>query len=134
MREPREILPEECDAEGILRPGQYQNLQWGGTPIGRGDRGPGRTLDDGTRFGWATLESRGLVEMLPPKGTRIQSFGAEVETGRKTSLRHHWVYDLDSGHRICTSIVLAVAFGRIPDRTRCGDECGWDSQAWFDVR
>jgi hypothetical protein len=65
---------------------------------------------EGGKVGWATLESRGVVIELPRVGARIQSFGAEVELARKTSFRHHWVFDLDSGALLCSSSIVNLAF------------------------
>ncbi len=39
-----------------------------------------------------------------------ESFGAEVELARKTSFRHHWVFDLDRGVLLCTSSIVNLAF------------------------
>jgi acyl-CoA thioester hydrolase len=111
MRRERVVLPEECDAQGFFLASRYQELVWGGEP-----RDPGRggmplfEMGDGGRFGWATLESRGVLRELPRAGARIQSFGAEVDLAEKTSFRHHWVFDLDSGALLCTSSIVNLAF------------------------
>ena len=56
------------------------------------------------------LESRGLLHALPRVGARIQSFGAEVGLGEKTSYQHHWVYDLETEAIVCTSSIVNLAF------------------------
>jgi len=109
MREPRVVGPEECDAEGRFLASRYLDLVWGGEPSGFRTAVP-LFEDAGRRFGWATMESRGVLLALPRVGTRIQSFGAEVELARKTSFRHHWVYDLDRETLLCTSSIVNLAF------------------------
>jgi len=111
MREERVVTAEECDEDGILPASSHQDLVWGGVPTdGRAPGPPLFELPSGGKFGWATLESRALLFELPRAGTRIQSFGAEVELARKTSFRHHWVYDVERGKLLCTSSILNLAF------------------------
>jgi acyl-CoA thioester hydrolase len=111
MRRERVIRPEECDAAGFFAAARYQELVWGGEPLGsHADWMPFFELEGGGKLGWATLESRGILLELPRAGSRIQSFGAEVELGRKTSLRHHWVFDLDREALLCASSILNLAF------------------------
>jgi len=47
---------------------------------------------------------------LPRTGTRIQSFGAEVEITNKVTTRHMWVYDVERGALLCTSSIVNLAF------------------------
>jgi acyl-CoA thioester hydrolase len=111
MRKVRVIGAEECDAEGFFPAWRYQELFWGGEPVDPRRAGmPVYELEGGSRMGWATLESRGVLRALPRAGTRIQSFGAEVELARKTSCRHHWVFDVESGALLCTSSIVNLAF------------------------
>jgi acyl-CoA thioester hydrolase len=124
MREPRVVGPEECDAEGRFLASRYLDLVWGGEPSGFRTAVP-LFEDGGRRFGWATMESRGVLHELPRAGSRIQSFGAEVEIARKTSFRHHWVFDLERGALLCTSSIVNLAFDlgarraiEIPDALR----------------
>ena len=111
MRKARVVEPEECDAGGYYPASRYQELVWGGEPIvPRAGFVPVFELEDGIRFGWATLESRGVLLELPRAGSRIQSFGAEVALANKTSCRHNWVFDLDRETLICTSSIVNLAF------------------------
>jgi len=111
MRQPRRVGPEECDADGFFVASRYQDLVWSGEPAGKRVAGvPLLDMERGGKFGWATLESRGIVNALPRVGARIQSFAAEVELARKTSYRHHWVFDLDDGSLLCTSSIVNLAF------------------------
>lgn len=112
VRAERVVRSEECDAGGYFLAGRYQDLFWGDDDPSapRTAAVPVFELEGGGRFGWATLESRGVVLELPRAGARIQSFGAEVELGRKISLRHHWVFDLDGGALLCTSSTVNLAF------------------------
>ncbi|MGH0029803.1 MAG: thioesterase family protein [Myxococcota bacterium] len=111
MREPRVVGADECDEDGVHLVSRHQDLVWGGIPFPpREGDGPLMRLADGTPFGWATLESRATLHHLPRVGTRIQSFGAEVEIARKTSVRHHWVFDVDTERLVCTSQIVNLAF------------------------
>jgi acyl-CoA thioester hydrolase len=111
LRAERVVLPEECDPQGHFIASRYQDLVWGGEPIEPSRAGSWlHDLEDGRKFGWATLESRGILRELPRVGARIQAFGAEVALEAKTSFRHHWVFDLDSGALLCTSSILNLAF------------------------
>ncbi|HKJ25748.1 MAG TPA: thioesterase family protein [Myxococcota bacterium] len=111
MRHPRTIEEAACDAAGHFPAAAYQDLFWGGEPVREGHVGPFlRPLADGGQLGWATLESRGVWRSLPRAGTRIQSFGAEVEITDKVTTRHMWVYDLERGVPLCTSWIVNLAF------------------------
>lgn len=111
MREPRRVLASECDDDGVYRTECHQDLVWAGMPIPPRQPGmPLYELSDGRRFGWATLESRATLFALPRIGTLIQSFGAEVEIARKTSVRHQWVFDLERGTLLSAGRILNLAF------------------------
>lgn len=111
MRGVRVVRPEECDAEGFFIASRYQDLVWGGDPAESRPTGvPLFETDSGGKFGWASLESRGILHALPRVGARVQSFGAEVALAGKTSFRHHWVFDVDSGELVCSSSVVNLAF------------------------
>ncbi len=111
MREVRVIQAEECDADGVFKASRYQDLVWGGEPLKqRSAMLPLHALPGGGKMGWATMENRGILTALPRAGARVQSFGAEVELGRKTSYRHNWVFDVDSGALACTSSIVNLAF------------------------
>ena len=56
------------------------------------------------------MESRGSIVERPRVGTRVQSYGAEVELGRKTRHERYWVYDIDRGALLCTASIVNVAF------------------------
>jgi acyl-CoA thioesterase FadM len=71
------------------------------------------------------LESRNAMLETPRVGARIQSFSAEVQIARKTSYRHSWVFDVDSGALVCVSSTVNLAFDigarksiEIPDAVR----------------
>jgi acyl-CoA thioester hydrolase len=111
MRRERVVRPEECDAEGFFLAERYQDLVWGGEPSAQRASGvPLFELAEGGKFGWATMENRALLIRLPRAGDRVQSFGAEVELGRKTSFRHHWVFDVEREDLLCTSSIVNLAF------------------------
>lgn len=126
MRKVREVGAAECDAEGDYLPAGFQELFWAGEPaVPRKNESWLIDLEGGGKMGWATLESRGVLLELPRVGTRIQSFGAEVEIGAKTSFRHHWCYAVDTGQLLATSSIVNLAFDivarraiAIPDHAR----------------
>jgi acyl-CoA thioester hydrolase len=130
MRHERVIAAEECDGQGRFLGPRYLELVWGGEPVAA--RGPEAALvemGEGGALGWATLESRAVLCELPRAGTRIQSFGAEVALERKTSCRHHWVFDTGSGRLLCMHSVVNLAFDiprrravEIPDHIRAALE------------
>lgn len=111
MRSERFIDRNDCDEDGYFIASRYQDLCWGGQRL-QGQYADSWLLDmeDGGKFGWATLESRGVWVERPRVGARIQSFGAEVALAPKTSFRHHWVFDLDRGVLLCVSSVVNLAF------------------------
>ncbi|MBW2313029.1 MAG: thioesterase family protein [Deltaproteobacteria bacterium] len=111
MRKERLLGPDDCDGETRFPASLYQDLFWGGEPVRESPIGPHlRPLPDGGKLGWATLESRGIWHELPRAGTRIQSFGAEVEITNKVTTRHMWVYDVESSALLCTSSIVNLAF------------------------
>ena len=111
MRQERVIRREECDGDGFFVAAGYDDLVWGGDPIAQQPAWvPVVEMENGGMFGWATLESRGVLLELPRAGDRIQSFGADVELARKTSCRHQWVFDLDRGALLCTSSIVNLGF------------------------
>ena len=111
MRQVRTLREDECTDDGFFPAIRYAELVWGGAPVGsRSAFVPLQSLPDGGRFGWAILESRGILRRLPRAGSRIQSFGVEVEIGRKTSYRHSWVFDVDEGDILCMSSTVDICF------------------------
>ena len=61
-------------------------------------------------MGWATMESRIRVNRLPPRGARIQSFGATTAIERKTTRSTMWAYDLAEGDVLVAFEVVNLAF------------------------
>lgn len=111
MRQVRELREEECTDGGFFPAVRYGELIWGGVPVSaKTGFLPLQDLEGGGKFGWAILESRGILRRLPKAGTRIQSFGAQVELGRKTSYRHSWLFDVDQGDILCMSSTVDIAF------------------------
>lgn len=111
MREVRELREDECSDAGFFPAIRYPELIWGGIPLpSQKGWAPLQTGPDGRTFGWAILEARGMLRRLPRAGARIQSFGVEVEIGRKTSYRHSWVFDVDRGDILCMSSTVDIAF------------------------
>jgi acyl-CoA thioesterase FadM len=125
MRQPRVLEGWVCDDDGLFPPGALPELVWGGIPVaGRGFE-PFHDADDGTRLGWASMETRSSWGRIPSAGTRVQSFGAEVDLQDKTTRSRHWVFDLDNGELLGIFSVVNLAFdvdarkaASIPDALR----------------
>jgi acyl-CoA thioesterase FadM len=110
LRRERRIAEEDCDAKGRVTAAMRPYLMWGGQPIGSEPEGPPiLDLADGGRMGWASMETRSVMVEQPMVGTRIQSFAATVELGRKTNLRRYWVFDLDTGRLLLANEVVELA-------------------------
>jgi acyl-CoA thioesterase FadM len=110
IRKPRLLRADECEPDGFFAASRIQELFWGGEPIGGRAHVPLHETDDGRTFGWATMESRLTLFEAPRFGARVQSFSAEVHIARKTSFRHHWVFDLDCARLLCVSSSVNLAF------------------------
>lgn len=110
IRKPRTIARSECGPDGFYDVSFGPELVWGGEAIHGDGFTPLHETEDGLRFGWATLESRHAVLTTPKLGMRVQSFSAEVEIAQKTSYRHNWVFDLDSGALVCIASSVNLAF------------------------
>lgn len=111
MRKVRVIQENECDAEGVFQADHFVEILWGGERLDEVEHSNWlNELKDGRKFGFATMESRGALNRLPRAGDRVQSFGADVEMGRKTLHGRFWVYDLDTEELLCTMSEVSVAF------------------------
>lgn len=116
MRRPRTVEADECLPDGSYDPSSAPFLLWGGEPL-EGATGP--TLHpgpDGQLVGWATMENRMVVNRLPRRGDRIQSFGAVVEIRDKTTHRVMWGFDLDRGDLLVAFEVVDVALDTVSRR------------------
>ncbi len=122
----REITEKDCDAAGEYRVESFQDLVWGSEGISE-DNDWLRTLENGERMGWATMESRCTLIELPRAGARVQSFCATIGVTRKAQHERFWVFDLDREVLLCSAEFVDVAFNintrraiEIPDfeRTR----------------
>jgi acyl-CoA thioester hydrolase len=116
LRQDRTITAEECDPEGLLLPERQADLFWGGRPATGRSEQPFRGWRPG--FGWVTLESRSVSVRLPRVGTRVQSFGAEVDVGRKTTHRRHWAFDVDRGDVVAVTSMINLGFDVVARRSR----------------
>ena len=106
---PRLVEAEECDETGVYVAEQFTHLPYSGERVDDPAALWVFETSDGHTLGMADLESRQLLFNLPRVGERIQSFRAEVEIGRKTFYRNHWVYSLDSGRLISIAALVSVA-------------------------
>ena len=102
-RAPRVVDEEVTPATGAA-------LIWGGPPSEEEERDWIQQGPHGERMGWATMESRIRVNRLPPRGARIQSFGATTAIERKTTRSTMWAYDLAEGDVLVAFEVVNLAF------------------------
>ncbi len=125
IRQVRTVTVAEAGTAGGASIDLVADLVWAGVPLeGRGyqefHEGP-----EGTRIGWATMETRATWARRPSAGDRVQSFAAEVDIAHKTVQSHHWVYDVDRGDLVCAFSTVSLAFDpvrrrsvEIPDHVR----------------
>lgn len=116
MRLPRTIGADECLPDGSYDSGGAPFLLWGGEPL---DGATGPTLHagpDGQLVGWATMENRMVIRRLPRLADRIQSFGAVVEIGDKTTHRVMWCFDVERGDLLVAFEVVDVALDTVSRR------------------
>jgi acyl-CoA thioester hydrolase len=116
LRQNRTITADECDSDGLLLPEPQADLFWGDRPARGRSEEPFRGWRPG--FGWVTLESRTVSVRLPRVGTRIQSYGAEVDVGRKTTHRRHWAFDVDRGDVVAVTSMINLGFDVVARRSR----------------
>lgn len=125
VRKERAVTAEECDAAGDYQPTMAAMLVWGGEPVD--GRFPPLLHDgpNGERMGWASMETRMVVNRLPHLGERIQSFSAVTVLADKVMQNIMWAYAVDSGELLTTFEVVNLAFDvnhrrpmPIPDRIR----------------
>ena len=110
MRKIRKVSEEECDASGAYILGAAPMLTWGGESATTKVPEMVHELPGGLRMGWASMETRHVVERLPRLGDRVQSFSAVVGLNDKTSQRMMWVYDVDRGDLLTTFEIVNLAF------------------------
>lgn len=110
MRKVRTIFEDECNADGTYIPAFAPMLTWGGEPANRRIPEMVHEGPDGMRMGWASMETRMVIERLPRLGDRIQSFSAVIALADKTSHRIQWAYDVDRGDLLTTFEVVNLAF------------------------
>ncbi len=129
LRRVREIRPRECE-NGRFIPEMVPSLIWEGEPVEEMRRT--QTADDwlvdgpnGERMGWATMETRVVINRLPEAGDRTQSFGAIVELGEKVTRMRNWAFDVDRGDLVVAFENVNLAFDTksrrsmsIPERER----------------
>ena len=99
-----------CDENGEFRVQKFMDLAWGGGGYVEMDEDWLRTLENGDRMGWATMESRCTLVQWPRAGTRIQSIRATVELNRKAQREIIWVFDVETKELICITSFVDVAF------------------------
>ncbi len=125
VRKERAVTAEECDAAGDYQPTMAAMLVWGGEPVD--GRFPPLLHDgpNGERMGWASMETRMVVNRLPRLGERIQSFSAVTVLAEKVMQNIMWAYAVATDELLTTFEVVNLAFDvnhrrpmPIPDRIR----------------
>lgn len=114
MRAERTITPDDLGADGTVPESMVPMLFWGGDSLDGEEQELVHTGPNGETMGWATMETRAVVNRLPSLGSRIQSFAATTAVADKTTQRSMWVYDLDSndgtGDLLASFEVVSVLF------------------------
>lgn len=109
MRLARDVTTDDSMGADHVPAWLANNLIWAGERPG-GEEDWIRTGPNGERIAFATMESRLWIGRLAPVGARIQSFGAVVETGDKTSHSLSWAFDLNTGDVLAVFEVLNLCF------------------------
>ena len=94
------VLPEDCDATGVLRddvdlmfvlhrpqPGEAAKTM--GPPVLR--------TDSGNRFSWAMIETRAMTLARPQVDDQLISLGADVAYGSRWRQARRWMYVAQTG-------------------------------------
>ncbi len=110
MRAPREIDREDTGVGNTVSSSMVPMLFWGGTPLDGAEQQLVHTGPNGENVGWATMETRVVIDRLPELGTRIQSFSATTAIADKTNQMSMWVYDLDRDDLLASFEVVSVLF------------------------
>jgi acyl-CoA thioesterase FadM len=110
MRKVRTIGADECDADGAYIRSNAPMLTWGGEPVHRRMPEMIHVGPNGEQMGWASMETRMVINRLPRRGDQIQSFSAVIGLADKTSHRIQWAYDTDRGDLLTTFEVVNLAF------------------------
>lgn len=110
MRAPRELTRDDTGGGDTVSSSMAPMLFWGGTPVDGTEQQLVHTGPNGENIGWATMETRVVIDRLPELGTRIQSFGATTAIADKTTQTSMWVYNLDDGHLLASFEVVSVLF------------------------
>lgn len=97
------------DSEGIFQVDTAFDLIWGSDGMNE-DTDWLRTLDNGDKMGFATMESRCSFHEMPQPGARVRSYGAVVDISNKAKHECFWVYDVDREVLLCTASFVEVAF------------------------
>lgn len=110
MRAERTIVHDDLGSGDTVSASMVPMLFWGGESLDGKEQQLVHTGPNGENIGWATMETRAVVNRLPGLGTRIQSFGATTAIADKTTQTSMWVYDLDSGDLLAAFEVVSVLF------------------------
>jgi acyl-CoA thioester hydrolase len=108
-RDERVVEERHCDDTGVYNINSFQDLIWGSEGISDEEDWL-RTLENGDKMGFATMESRCSLVKLPSAGTRVQSYRATIDMTKKVQHEVFWVFDVDNGDLLCTASFVDVAF------------------------
>jgi len=110
MRAEREIDTDDTGGGDRVPSSMAPFLFWGGLPVDGIEQDFVHTGPEGQDIGWATMETRVVIERLPELGTRIQSFSATTSVADKTMQTSMWVFDLANGQLLASFEVVSVLF------------------------
>ncbi|MFN3258852.1 MAG: thioesterase family protein [Ilumatobacter sp.] len=110
MRAPRTIDRDDTAGGQTVPSAIAPMLFWGGVPVDGEEQQLVHTGPNGEDIGWATMETRLVIERPVELGTRIQSFSATTSIADKTTQMSMWVYDLDRGDLLASFELVSVLF------------------------
>lgn len=117
LRLERRVGPDDTGGDTTVPVWLAPNLIWGGERPDAADDWICTTAD-GDRVAFATMESRLWFGAMPELGARIQSFGALVDVGEKTTHGVNWAFDLDRNELVAVFEVVNLAFSLTSRRAR----------------
>lgn len=110
IRAPRTVAADDSGGDEIVPADAIQMLFWGGEPVDGNEQQLVYTGPNGESMGWATMETRIVIDRAPTVGTPIQSFSAPTAIADKTTQMTIWLFDLHTGELLASFEAVSVLF------------------------